>query len=318
MILNKILSAIKEARNVAILPHISVDGDGYGSSLALAIALKKLNKDATVYLEEDIPSVYSFLPGKDMVKMYDGVQVKHDIVVALDSGDMERLGARVDIFKDAKTTVNIDHHPTNTEFAALNYVDTVSSAVGEIVYQMIKSLGLSINADMASCLYVAITTDTGGFRYSNTTAITHQIAGDLINSGINIAEISQKVFDSVPLRKVKLMGAAINAMELFEDGKTAFIILTDEIMKGTGAKEEDCDGIVNIARSIETVEVAVMMRQRDNGDIKINLRSKSYVDVSAIASARGGGGHKRAAGCTVKGDIQEVKQHLLKDIKGVL
>ena len=318
MVTDNIISILKEAESIAILPHISLDGDGLGSSLAFACALGKLNKHGTVYLEEAIPHIYSFLPGSQQVRFYEGEPPKVDVAVALDSGDIERLGKRAAIFNNAGITVNIDHHQTNSMFAAHNYVQTGASAVGEIIYQFIKMMGLELDEKIATCLYVAIVADTGGFRFSNTTATTHQIAADLISNGVNVSEISRKVFDSVSREKVKLMGAAINSLELFEEGKVAFIAVTKEMIGSVGASDEDCDGIVNIGRSINGVEAAVMLKERDNGEIKVNLRSNSYVDVAAIAGMFSGGGHKRAAGCTIKREISEAKKMILNEIVKVL
>lgn len=319
MILNKIISLIKESKKVAILPHISADGDAVGSSIALALALRKLDKDVVVILEEEIPKVYSFLPGIDTTRVYKSERQNFDTVIALDTGDMERLGDRAEVFNSAAITMNIDHHHTNSEYAFYNYIQRSSSATAEIIYQLIKMLGLNIDAEISVCLYVAIATDTGGFRYSNTTSLTHQITADLINNGVNVAEISQKVFDNTSIQKVKLMGIAINSLELLESGKIALITITDKDIKNAGAKDEDCDGIVNIGRNIDSVEVAAMLRQRDNGEIKINLRSKTFVDVASIVNMYGGGGHKKAAGCTTENkQIQEVKSLLLKDIKDAL
>lgn len=322
MILIDIINVLKESKKVIIMPHVSVDGDGLGSSLALGLALEKIGTSVEVWLEEDIPSVYSFLPGSYLVKVYKG---ESDLscecigtAVALDAGDLPRLGKRVEIFNNAEITINIDHHSTNDEFAKYNFVNTNASSVGEILYQLIKMMGIEFDMDIATCLYVAISTDTGGFRYSNTTSVTHQIAGDLLNSGVNVAEISQKIFDTVSYEKVMLMRAAINSLELFENGKVAFITISDDVMKSTGAKEEECDGIVNIGRNVKGVEVAVMIRTRNDGEVKVNLRSNSYVDVSEIAKLYSGGGHKRAAGCTVKGNIEEIKSKLLGDIRKVL
>lgn len=318
MTLNDIISAIKKSENIAILPHVYADGDALGSCLALGLALKKLNMDVKIYLEEDIPYVYSFLPGKELAEVYFRQQDSYETVIALDTGDMERLGSRAEIFRKAHTTINIDHHKTNTEFAYYNYVQASSAAVGEIVYELIKTMGVDIDKDMSTCLYVAISTDTGGFKYSNTTSQTHQIAGNLIKNGLNIAEISRQIFDSTSYEKVKVIGEAINALELLENGKVSLITITDEILKRVKAKEEDCDGIVNIGRNIRGVEVAAVLRQRDSGEVKVNLRSNEYVDVSAIASMFGGGGHKRAAGCTVNNSLDKVREMLLNDIKEVL
>jgi phosphoesterase RecJ-like protein len=318
MMQNKIISEIKEAGSITILPHIYADGDALGSSFALALALKKFDKKVSVYLEEEIPYIYNFLPGIELAAVYKGETVVSELVIALDTGDMERLGTRTDIFNKAKTTVNIDHHSTNSMFAQNNLVHTESSAVGEIIYQLIKMLGLELSQDISICLYTAISTDTGGFRYSNTTPVTHLIASDLINNGANVAEISQKVFETTSFEKVKLTGLAADSLLLFEGGKIAVITLSDEMMKASGADEEDCEGIVNLGRNIRGVEVAVMLRQKNGKETKVNLRSKNYIDVAAIAAKYSGGGHKRAAGCTVQGEVDAVCRRLLDDIRKAL
>lgn len=316
--LNKIIDTIKEAKSVCILPHISVDGDGLGSSLALGLALKKLSKTVKVILEEEVPGIYGFLPGMEIVSTDTEGHGIYDLAIALDTGDMKRLGKRSAVFENAKITANVDHHQTNTGFAVYNYVNTGSAAAGEIVYQMINMLGLDTDTDMAVCLYVAIATDTGGFRFSNTTSVTYEIAGSLVSKGINVAEISQRVFDTTSLEKVKLMEKAIGSLELHENGKAAFITITDDMLKSVGAGEEDSDGLVNIGRNIKGVEVAAMFRQRDNGEVKVNLRSNTYVDVAAIANRYSGGGHKKAAGCIIREDVREVKRLLLQNIKEAL
>ncbi len=318
MELNKIMSILKEAGTICILPHVSADGDALGSCLALGLALRKLSKSVDIVLEEKIPYIYDFLPGREMTRVYGNDSGTYDVVVALDTGDMGRLGKRAPLFEAAGITVNIDHHRTNSGFGFYNYVHTASSAVGEIVYRMIKKMGIDMDLDIATCLYVAITTDTGGFRFGNTTAVTHQIAGELINKGVQVAEISQRVFDAMSLEKLRLMGNAINTLELLEDGRVAYITVTDEIMQKVGAADEDCDGIVNLGRNVNGVEVAVMFRQKDSGEIKLNFRSKAYVDVSAIAAAYGGGGHIRAAGCTVMEPLDAIKPRLLEDIRKAL
>jgi len=221
MIENEIISLITKANKIAILPHVSADGDALGSSLALALALNTLNKKPIIYFEEDIPSIYGFLPGREFVRIYDEKPDKYELVIALDTGDLQRLGKRVEIFNDADMTVNIDHHPTNTYFAQLNLVNTNSAAVGEMIYRLLKKMEINLDRDMATCLYVAIATDTGGFRYGNTTTVTHQITADLINNGVDVSYISQTVFETVSLPKVKLMGKAIENLELFENGKLA-------------------------------------------------------------------------------------------------
>lgn len=318
MALDRIISILKESERIVILPHISADGDAVGSCLALAMALKKLGKKPTVLLEEEISYVYAFLPGRELAEVYSSGHTGYETAVALDTGDLGRLGARRAVFETAAVTVNIDHHNTNSEFGFHNYVDTGASAVGEIVWRMLKDMGLPADADISTCLYVAISTDTGGFRYSNTTPLTHNIVSELIKSGVRVAEVSQRIFDSASYEKVKLTGAAISRLELFENGRVAVMTLDNALIRSTGAKEEDCDGVINIARNIRGVEVAAMLRQWDNGEIKVNLRSSAGVDVSAIASLYKGGGHKKAAGYITSGSLEDARNKLLKDIKEAL
>lgn len=318
MIEKEIIKAIERAESIAILPHVFADGDALGSSIALTLALRQLGKNVKVYIEEEIPHTFNFLPGKEYVEVFKGQAEEFDLILILDTGDLARLGRRIDIFNKNDLTINIDHHTTNTEFASINHVKTTAAAVGEIIYQLIKRMGINIDENISTCLYVAIATDTGGFRYSNTTALTHQITADLINNGVDVSKISQLVFETIPYKKVKLMGVAIETIEILEKGKLAFITVTEEMMKKTDASEEDCDGLVNIARNIEGVEVAILIRQRSDNEFKINFRSQNYVDVSAIASKYSGGGHRKAAGCTLKGNIEEIKQMLNKDVREVL
>jgi len=317
--LKKIAEAMAEAGSIAILPHMAADGDAIGSSLALAIGLSEAGKEVSVFLEEKVPHIYDFLPGLEMARVYDGVETKYDLAVALDCGDIERLGSRKPVFGKAAVTVNIDHHATNTGFAMLDYVDTSCAAVGEIIYELFGQMGADPGKDAAICLYTAIASDTGGFRYSNKTSRTHTIASELLEKGIDVADISRRIFDTVSPGKVRLIGEAVNSLELFEDGRIAVMSVSYEAMRRSGAADEDTDGIINIARNISGVEAAAMIREMENGDIRVNLRSNSYVDVSAVASKYSGGGHMRAAGFTARNsDLETVREMLLEDLRGML
>lgn len=318
IILEEILHRIRESHSVAIVPHVSADGDSIGSSTGLGLLIEKMGKKALIYLEEEVSYTLAFVPGKHLVRIYDGSFEEHDLVIALDCGDLERLGKRVDIFKKGPVTVNIDHHPTNTMFADLNYVHTQSAAVSEIIYRMAEMLGMQLDEAISTCLYTALTTDTGGFRYSNTTCVTHQIAGDLIDHGADNAYVSQQVFENMTLEKVRLMGRAIDSLEILEDGRIALMVITDSMLKECGALEQDCEGMVNMGRNIRGVEVAVVLREKEQELVKVNLRSKEYVDVSGIAAKFNGGGHKRAAGCTVTGSVDRIREELLNEIREAL
>lgn len=316
--MDEIVSKLKTAQHIVILPHVNADGDALGSSLALAIILDKLGKRVRIYLEEAIPDIYGFLPWKELAEVYAEESEQADVAVALDTGDRERLGRRAAVLDSANITINLDHHTTNNFFAAFNYVDAGASAVGEIIYHLIRLLGEKLTPNAALCLYTAIATDTGGFRYSNTTAVTHQIAGDLIKNGVDVAEISRVLFETTTLQKTRLMGLTIQTLELLEEGKVAFLTVTEDMLRQAGAREEDCDGLVNLGRNIAGVEASALFKQRVNGEVKVNLRSKKHLDVASIAARYGGGGHVRAAGFTVNEDLQTLRSKILDDMKSGL
>ncbi|WP_024833917.1 DHH family phosphoesterase [Ruminiclostridium josui] len=314
----EIIKAIEKAESIAIFPHVSADGDAIGSSLALALAIKKAGKKVIVYMEESIPDNYKFLPGIELARFISESDEVMGLNIALDTGDNGRLGTRADRFFKAPVTINIDHHITNTKFAQYNHVDASSASTGELIFLLLNEIGYEIDTDMAKCLYTAIATDTGGFKYGNTTAETHRTAAELLSTGIDVADLSQKIFDNTSFVKLKLTQKAIELLELYENDLLAVTVITQDILRLTGAKDEDCDGLVNIGRSIVGVEVSVLIKEKSNNEIRVNLRSKAYVDVSEIAASFGGGGHKRAAGCTINGSISDVKEQLINTIKDKL
>lgn len=317
--LNKVCEKIKEGNNIAIIPHISVDGDCLGSSFALFLALKKIGKKVTVLLEENIPKTLKFLKGEYLLLDELCTSTVFDTVICVDSSDEKRINKRAFLLEKGES-INIDHHITNTKYAKINYVDSSCSATGEIIFNIINCLEIAIDTDIATNLYTAIASDTGGFRYSNTTAVTHNIAASLIDTGIDIARINRMIFDTISLSKLKLISGAIDSIELYENGKIAVIALNRESIDKAGALEEDMDGLSAFPRSIEGVEVGIILNENDNGKIRISFRSNEYIDVSKIAMLFGGGGHKKAGGCTLEKDMQSAKREVIsaviKEIKG--
>ena len=312
MIYPKIISKIKESNKIAIMSHIMPDGDNVGSSLALYNALKKLGKDVHFILDDNIPKVYRFLKDSDEVER-PGQYEHFDAVIALDCGDANRLG-KSRLYLENNFVINIDHHISNDEFGNLNMVDSNASATGEIVYQIIKILGVPMDTEISECLYIAIVTDTGQFQYSNTTAITHQIAGDLINNGVNVSLMFERIYQNSSKEKVMLMKTALDTLEFYHNDSISCITLTLKQMEEINAIEVDSDGIINLARDIECVEAAIFLKELEQGKIKVGLRSKKVVDMAAVALRFGGGGHVRAAGCTLHGTIEEVKEKILEAI----
>ena len=205
----ELIKAIERAESVAVFPHISADGDAIGSSLALALALRKTGKKVIVYMEENIPDTYKFLPGIELTGFINEDDEVMGLNIALDTGDIGRLGTRADLFFKAPVNINIDHHITNTKFAQYNHVDASSASTGELIFLLLNEMKCEIDIDMAKCLYTAIATDTGGFKYGNTTAETHKAAAELLSTGIDVADLSQKIFDNTTFIKLKLTQKAI-------------------------------------------------------------------------------------------------------------
>jgi bifunctional oligoribonuclease and PAP phosphatase NrnA len=308
----KIISKIKESNKIAIMSHIMPDGDNVGSSLALYNTLKKLGKDVHFILDDDIPKVYKFLKNSDKVERPS--QYEHfDAVIALDCGDAGRLG-KSRLYLENNFVINIDHHISNDEFGNLNMVDPNAAATAEIVYQIIKILGVAMDKEISEFLYIAIVTDTGQFQYSNTTFKTHQIAGELINNGVNVSLMFERVYQNSSKEKVMLMKTALDTLEFYHNDSISCITLTLKQMEDINAMDMDSDGIINLARDIECVEAAIFLKELEQGKIKVGLRSKKVIDMAAIALQFGGGGHVRAAGCTLHGTMEEIKEKILEAI----
>lgn len=312
MICPEIVSKIKESNKIAIMSHIMPDGDNVGSCLALFNGLKKAGKAVRLILDDDIPKVYKFLEGSDLVER-PGKYESFDVVIALDCGDAGRLG-KSGLYLENNFVINIDHHISNTNFGNLNQVDAKASATGEIIYEVIKLLGIAVDREISECLYTAIVTDTGQFQYSNTTPKTHQIAGELINNGVNVSLMFERIYQNSSKEKVVLMKMALSSLEFYHNDSISCISLSLSQMQEANAREEDSDGMINLARDIECVEVAVFLKELEPGKIKVGLRSKKVVDVAAVALKFGGGGHVRASGCTLYGTVVEAKEKILDAI----
>ena len=315
LFIEELVPIIDKADEIVILPHVDPDGDALGSALALALALKSQNKTVNVYLEENVSNTYSFLPGLELVLLYDWKSElrckKPELIIVLDTGDLERLGKRIEIFNQSENTINIDHHMTNTRFARYNVVNAKMAAVGEGIQELITKLRVKINKDIATCLYVSISTDTGGFRFSNTTADTHKKVADLINSGVDVSNISQNIFESTSKNKLYLLGNVISNMELYQEDKIAVSVIDMTVMENLGISKDDDNGMANVLRGIKSVEVAAIIKEREHNEYKISLRSKNFVNVAEIAAMYGGGGHARASGFTVRATLKEIKEKLI-------
>jgi bifunctional oligoribonuclease and PAP phosphatase NrnA len=318
MALVEIGNLIKNSDNFAIVSHTSPDGDSIGSMLGLFSALKEIGKSADMFIDDPLPEKYSFLPGYKEVKNIDDAKDSYSCLIALDCGDLDRLGTCKRLISKADIIINIDHHVSNSLFGTVNIVDDAASSVGEILYQLFKINDLVVSKDTSLCLYTSLLTDTGGFKYSNTTSVTLSIAGDLINTGIDFSEVYNQVFDVKSINQVKLMSRVTSTLETHFSGKIAILILSRDMLDDCNAREDDASDFINIARDIAGVEVAFFVKEVDSTKCRVSLRSRQFVDVRKIAEIFGGGGHIRASGCTISGSVQEVKDIIINELKKVI
>lgn len=299
---NKFKQAIEDSNSILIMSHVSPDGDTISSNLALRIFIQKyFNKKAqSVYIGK-LPDVYNFLPDFDKFENINDIDKtkKYDLVIAVDIAAKDRMGDAVPLFDGAKINVNIDHHKTNNNFGIINFVDPVACSAGQVVFDIIESLEMEFTEDISTCLYTSILTDTGCFKYENTSIKTFQTAAKLVKFKANPCEISRACYDSKPQNMVQFQVFTINNAIFSKDGKIAYSIISKAHMKQFNATDDFSEGISESLRQIKTVEVSMVLKETDNHQTKVSLRSK-HVDVSKIAEVFNGGGHMFAAGCTIK------------------
>lgn len=309
----EIAAHLKKAEYIVILPHINVDGDALGTSLALGLALKGMGKHVNVLLEEDVPPTLDLLPGRDLIGNLP--LDSYQLAVNIDNGDINRLGSRLIHYQKAGIKLSLDHHATNRVEADVSFVDSKAAAAGEIVYDLlINYMDVALTRDIALCLYTAIITDTGGFRYTNTSPRTLEISAELLRMDIDFTLVIKKVFDMISYAKLYLMKQTMNSLKLMLDGSLAISNLSYEDIMRYNAKSDDTEGLVNIGRNLEGVEVSLFLREDKPGSFKGSLRSNQYVDVSKVAAKFGGGGHKRAAGFSMEGELEKVTKDLIDEI----
>lgn len=310
--INEAIDKIKSSSQIFIASHVSPDGDNIGSITALYLALSKLDKEVHIIKTDETPSDYMFLPATDKIRDLSKEDI--ELLIVLDCGDIERLGKSKYIIEKAKSVINIDHHISNTKFGDYNIVNHRATATGEIVYDLINKMGIKIDKDLATCLYTAISTDTGSFMYDSVTDKTHEIIADLIRTGINVGDINIRLYQNRSIEKTNLFISSLSSLKTFNDNKIATIKVTQDMVSNTNANLEDSEGIIDFVREISSVEVACLFKEVEKNKIKVSFRSKSFVDVAKISTVFNGGGHIRAAGCTITTDIDEAERLVVEQI----
>ena len=311
MTLDSIKKEILKSKNIVILTHDVPDGDAIGSSLAMYLGLKQLGKEADVVIPK-YSRTFNALPAIDKIKT-EGKKDPYDLAIALDCGDIKRLNGFASYFEDANTRISIDHHGINTMFGDYNFVDPTAPACCQILITVLKALDVKITKEIGTCLLTGIITDTGGFKYSGVTAETFEFAAELLNEGVNVSEIYRNVLQTISKEKFELRKIAMNRVELLEEGKIAFTYITVEDENKTGS--EDHDGIVEIGRDIEGVEISIFLRETEKDNYKLSLRSNDYVNVADISLLFNGGGHIRAAGGQISMPLEKAKEKIVTECK---
>lgn len=301
-----VVDALTHSESIVLTTHVSPDGDALGSLCSLGNLLKRMGKTTQLVIEDQLPDRFDYLPG--FCDIHNSIaQIPFDTVVVLDCGTKNRVA--LSHWPQGKTVINIDHHSDNTLFGDINWLDTSAAAVGEMIYVLAEALGMGLSLDEATAVYSAIITDTGCFKYSNTTAKTHTIASQLFDLGVDhemiveLAIVRRSMASLLLLREVLLTGQVENQIGI--------LVLTQEALAKTQAPINETEGLVNHILAVDDVQIAIMFTEVESNTIKISLRSKGCYDVSRLAAQFGGGGHPRAAGCTITGSLDEVKDRLL-------
>ncbi len=316
MIPAMLLEEIRKSDRVLIASHTQPDGDAIGSMLALGVCLKALGKTVTLYNESPTPAIFRFLPSVNLIGDQAGDLSDYDLAIVLDCGDLQRIGRLSEDIETIPALLNIDHHVTNTLFGTFAHVDSQACATAEIVYHIIRDLGVAFDKTMATAIYTAILTDTGSFMFQNTNTAAFAISSEMVTQGADPYTVAQCVYATYSLGRLKLLNMVLDTIDISRNGKLSTMFLSQRMMEETGTQLDDIYGLVNYAKHIEDVQVAALIREthmgmNGKGVYHVSLRSSGEVDVSSIAARLGGGGHHSAAGFKMEGvSLSELKRSI--------
>ena len=307
------ISRLLQADNILLLCHKNPDGDTVGSAMALCHVLKSLGKTAAVLCADPIPSRYAYM----QLCLFEEGDFEPHFVVAVDVAGIQLFGDSIAEYT-RRIDMCIDHHPSNSGYADCMLLDGDAAATAEIIYELLTAIGTEITPTIADCLYTGLSTDTGCFKFANTTARTHEIAAKLITAGASLVKLNNILFESKSRSRLAIERLALESLEYSFGGRCATVYLTKEQIAETGADGTDLEGITSLPRMIEGVEVGITIRQQPTGSYKVSVRTVTGVDASAICAHLGGGGHKQAAGCELLGSLDNAKAALLTEVEKAL
>jgi bifunctional oligoribonuclease and PAP phosphatase NrnA len=300
---DRIADAIRRRRRFVLTSHVRPDDDAIGSQLAMAYALRAMGKDVRMVNHDPPPPALLGLPGVRDIEVAPSVDDPGDAVIVMECGDLPRTGVEG---LDRGFVINIDHHPGNTEFGALNWLDQSAAACGEMVFDLVRALDVPLGPQIATHVYVAILTDTGSFRHSNITTRTFEICRQCAAAGVDAAAVARQVYDSNGLPRLKLFGAVLNGMQLDRTGRIATIAVDRRLLHECGASQDDTQDLVNEPLTVRDIQAVAFFKELADDEWRLSMRSKGTVNVRAVAAQYGGGGHRNAAGCTMKGRFADL------------
>jgi phosphoesterase RecJ-like protein len=304
----RVCEALLRYRTIVVTSHMRPDGDSVGSSLALAWALGELGIAARVVHRDPPPALLADFPGASDIEIGEAIPAGTEAVVVLECGDLGRTGLSG---FDGLPIINIDHHPGNTGYGDVHWFDGSAAALGEVVFDIITELGVPLTADMATQLFVAIVTDTGSFRYPGVSPRTFSVCARLVDAGADPVTVARKLYDSHSLSRIRLQGALLQTLEVGEDGRFALLTLTDAMLAAAGSAPDDTDGLINLPLTVRSIQAVVLFKESEAGHWRVSLRSKGNIDVGRVARSFGGGGHRNAAGCTLQGALESVRERVV-------
>lgn len=318
---DELLALIGAKHHIGIISHFRPDGDAVGSTLALGLALRAMGKEVTMWNEDGVPARYAFLAGSELVQpLPESVPAEPELLICVDTGDLKRLGDRAAaLFAEFPCIANIDHHATNTCYGHVNVVEGGASACGFVLFKILRTMGAPLTPDIAAALYVAINTDTGSFQYSSTTPADMRAVAELMEQGIDIADINRRVYQEKPLTELRVTAEVIAHMVVESEGQLSHYSMTTATKERMGLSLEDTKDLVDIIRVVSGVRVSVIFEELGDGRIRMSLRSKDpAVSVADIATQFGGGGHAMAAGIRMRGELTDVREQVLAAIRAAL
>ena len=300
----QIVDEIRRRQRFVISSHARPDGDAIGSQLAMAYALRDLGKQVRVVNKDQPPPPLLVFPGVPDIEVAPAIDDPGDAVIIMECGDFSRTGVAG---LDRGFTINIDHHPGNSLYGAVNWIDLSAAACGEMVFDLVQALGVALSREIATHVYVAILTDTGSFHYSSISARTFDICRQCVDAGVEPPSVARNIFDSNNLGRLKLFGAVLSNMEIDDTGRLATVYVDRALAASSGGTYEDTEGLINLPLTVKEIQAVVFFKESGPDEWRISMRSKGAVDINAVAKEFGGGGHKNASGCTARGTFEQLK-----------